>query len=173
MEVKTEAPYNQRWEISTTFSTNRNQRFHAMSDFDADRQPLSTHQSGDSLWLQRILATPFALLTLCLLIAGMSLLMSLIQGDLRVLVPLLGVVAVGYASGALATSLYCGRGVPKWFMRAFYLSLIILIVLPTGLAIRDYLKGVPIDLAEVLLMFVPAIYFCVSTRQTFWNPIGK
>jgi hypothetical protein len=102
----------------------------------------------------------------------MSLLMSLIQGDLRVLVPLLGVVAVGYASGALATSLYCGRGVPKWFMRAFYMSLIILIVLPTGLAIRDHLKGVPIDLAEVL-MFVPAIYFCVSTRKTFWNPIGK
>ena len=144
-----------------------------MSDFDTNCQTLSTNQSGGTLWLQRILAAPFALLSLYLVIAGMSLLMSLIQGDLRVLVPLLGVVAVGYASGALATSLCCGRGVPKWFMRAFYMSLIILIVLPTGLAIRDYLIGVPIDLAEVLLIFVPAISFGVSTRQTFWNPIGK
>ena len=131
MELKTEAPYNQRWEISTTFSTNRNQRFHAISDFDTNCHTLSTNQSGGTLWLQRILAAPFALLSLYLVIAGMSLLMSLIQGDLRVLVPLLGVVAVGYASGALATSLCCGRGVPKWFMRAFYMSLIILIVLPT------------------------------------------
>ena len=129
-----------------------------MSDFDTNCQTLSTNQSGGTLWLQRILAAPFALLSLYLVIAGMSLLMSLIQGDLRVLVPLLGVV---------------GRGVPKWFMRAFYMSLIILIVLPTGLAIRDYLNGVPIDLAEVLLIFVPAISFGVSTRQTFWNPIGK
>lgn len=144
-----------------------------MSNFDTNCQTLSTNQSGGTLWLQRILAAPFALLTLGLLLAGMGLLIELIQGDLRVLVPLLGVVAVGYASGALATSLYCGRGVPRWFMRAFYMSLIILIVLPTGLAIRDYLKGVPIDLAEVLLMFVPAIYFCVSARQTFWNPVGK
>jgi hypothetical protein len=102
----------------------------------------------------------------------MVMLMSLIQGDLRVLVPLLGVVTVGYASGALATSLYFGHGVPKWFMRAFWLSGVIGIAFLLGLAIRDYLNGVPIDLAEVL-QFVPAIYLCVSARQMFWKPIGK
>ncbi|MEI7460353.1 MAG: hypothetical protein WCK15_13155 [Pirellula sp.] len=140
-----------------------------MSDFDTDTRTLSTKHG--TLWLQTTLAIPFALLALCLLIAGMSLLMSLIQGDLRVLVPFLGVVAVGYASGALATSLYCGHGVPLWIMRAFGLSGVIGIAFLLGLAIRDYLNGV-IDLGEVL-MFVPAIYLCVSSRQIFWKPIGK
>jgi hypothetical protein len=144
-----------------------------MSDFDTNCQTLSTNQSGGTLWLQRILATPFALLTLCLVIAGMSLLMSLIQGDLRDLVPLLGVVAVGYASGALATSLYCGRGVPKWFMRAIYLSTIIGTAFFLGLEIRNYLKGGPIHLDTDLLLFGTVIYFGVTARQAFWNPIGK
>lgn len=171
MELKTDAAYNLASDDGTTFSTDRNHRFHAMSDFDTNCQTLSTNQSVGTLWLQRVLAAPFALLSLCLVIAGMAMLMSLIQGDLRALVPLLGVVAVGYASGALATSLYFGHGVPLWIMRAFGLSGVIGIAFLVGLAIRDYLNGV-IDLGEVL-MFVPAIYLCVSERQMFWKPIGK
>jgi hypothetical protein len=144
-----------------------------MSEFDADHQRLSTIQGGNVLWLQRTLATPFALLSLCLLIAGVSMLMSLFQGDLRVLFPLLVVVAVTYASGTLAISLYGGRGVPLWFLRAFWLSSMIGIAFLFGLEIRNYLNGVPIDLASNLLLYGTAIYFGVSSRQMFWNPIGK
>lgn len=100
-------------------------------------------------------------------------LMALILGDSRVLVPLLAVVAVGYATGALANSLFCGRGVPKWFMRAFYLSTIIGIALFIGLEIRNYLNGVPINLAADLLLLGTVMYFGVAARQGFWNPIGK
>jgi hypothetical protein len=142
-----------------------------MSDFDTDTRTLSTKHG--TLWLQTTLAIPFALLTLCLLIAGMVMLMSLIQGDLRVLVPLLGVVTVGYASGALATSLYFGRGVPKWFMRAFWLSTIIGIAFLIGLDIRNYFNGGQIDLVADLLLFGTGIYFGVTARQMFWKPIGK
>lgn len=142
-----------------------------MTDFDTDTRTLSTKHG--TLWLQKTLAIPLALLSLCLLTAGVGMLMPIIQGDSRALVPLLAVVAVGYTCGALATSLFFGRGVPKWFMRAFYLSTIIGIALFIGLDIRNYFNGGQIDLVADLLFFGTGIYFGVTARQGFWNPIGK
>ena len=100
-------------------------------------------------------------------------LMSLFQGNFRVLFPLLPVVSVSYASGALATSLYGGRGVPWWFLRAFRLSSMIGIAFLFSLEIRNFPKGVPIDLVSDLLMFGTATYFWIFSRQIFWNPISK
>lgn len=135
---------------------------------EVSEQPVTSLTHGGSLGQQRTLATVLAVPAFCLLVAGLVMAADIIGGELKMLKAFPVVAAIAFAGCGLSYSLFRGRGVPSWCLRAVWTSI------PAGIAyfaISETWKlgrGEAGDLAGVLLVSGMAIYFCISTFKVFW-----
>ena len=141
-----------------------------MLESQLSENPATSLTPTRSLRLQRILATILAILTLCLLVAGLVMAADIIRGDLKILKLLLVVAAIAFSCGAVSYSLFRGRGVPSWFLRSLWTMMAAGCVYVCISEIWKLLRGEHIDFAANILFFGTSIYCCISTFKMFWTP---
>ncbi len=123
-----------------------------------------------AICLQRILAIPFILVTLCFAIAGLGMLSHILQGNLKEFVPFVGLVAVGSVTGFLAQTLMLGRGLPLWFMRAIWLCMAIGLI---SVLIVTLVNGAQGNANGVLLAVGWGSWALYSTFKAFWYRVSR
>lgn len=128
--------------------------------------------------LQCILALPFVLITVGIVITAISRLASIvIEGQLGMLIDFLALSAAGAVSGSLALSLLRGRGVPLWFLRGFWIvSSIGLVSFGCYFAWLGFVENVdPVVIISCVgsIAMTCITWFSKSAFNMFWNPFGK
>jgi len=141
-----------------------------MLESQLSENPATSLTPTRSLRLQRILATILAILTVCLLVAGLVMAADIIRGDLKILKLLLVVAAIAFGCGAVSYSLFRGRGVPSWFLRSLWTMMAAGCIYVCISEIWKLLRGEHIDFAANILLFGTSIYCCISTFKMFWTP---
>lgn len=131
-------------------------------------EPATSHTLAESVRVQRSIATILAAPTLCLLIAGLVMGTEIIRGDFKNVQLFLVVAAFCFCCVAVSYSLFRGRGVPSWFLRALWIMSIAGVVYLAIPEMSKYLAGERVDLAGNLLVFGVLVYFCFSTFRDFW-----
>jgi hypothetical protein len=140
-----------------------------MLESQLSQEPATSLTRGGSLRLQRTLATILAIPALFFLLAGLVMAADIICGEFKMLLPLLAVTAITYSVGALSLSLFRGRGVPAWFLRAFWMTITTGSVYLTTSELWKFFKGEQVDLVVCLLVCGMTIYFSISTFKSFWT----
>lgn len=139
-----------------------------MIEPNVSHPPRSSNPSVGILRLQRILATPLALVTVGLLLAAGIMVSSIARGEFQWLAPLLAVVATGCILGLLSTSLFRGRGVPQWFLRGLWLAMVVYVASAFVIECLRMIKGQQVDLGEDILLYGPIVYAIFSLYKVFW-----
>jgi hypothetical protein len=98
---------------------------------------------------------------------------DIILGDFERLPLLLVFAGIAFIFGALSYSLFRGRGVPSWFLRALCIMMFAGVVYLTISQISKYLAGERVELARDLLVFGALVYLCFSTFRDFWISKAK
>ena len=82
----------------------------------------STQSVAKDVWLQRLFAIPFLIVTPFFAIAIVGVMFEIARGDFRNLAQFSIVFALGSVTCSLAWSLIRGRGVATWIVRLFLFS---------------------------------------------------
>ena len=126
-----------------------------------------------SLRVQRSLETMLVIPTLIFLMAVLLVAGDVILGDFKKLTLLSVVAGIAFSCSALSFSLFHGRGVPSWFLRALWILCVAGVVYLTITELSKYVAGDRIDLAGDLLVLGVLVYFCFSTYRDFWVSKAK
>ncbi len=89
----------------------------------------------------------------------------------RIFVTALATGVAAIMLGGLGFSLAQGRGVPNWFMRTFWISLLTLMFVPVSLDILNrWQQGKPIDFDDMAfyLMLLPIVFGSFDSWKTIW-----
>lgn len=121
-----------------------------------------------SVFLQRLLAVPLAIGSMCFALAVIGLFCEALDGRWRALIAIPIVAAVATALGSVSLSLFRGFGVPSWFMKACLAALVCLHIYILGFCgWLCFFGGKPEVGVTALVVLLPSLMSLLSIRQAW------